>query len=244
MRLFGLIGYPLDHSFSQEYFNEKWKQEGIKDARFRNFPIRDISEINNLLSEFPYLSGLAVTIPHKTSVIPFLHDIDPVAAQVGAVNCIVIRNNRTRGFNTDVVGFEKAFLRGLKPTHQSVMILGNGGASKAVSHVCEKLALKKTIVCRNPTQKEEIGWEDITEELMTSSDVVINCTPIGMYPEDKRCPPMPLHCIHEGQFFFDLIYNPAQTVFLKEALARGAHTSNGLEMLMMQAEENWKLWNS
>jgi len=243
MRLFGLLGYPLEHSFSKNYFTEKWKQEGIDDVGFINFPVPDISELREIVREYPDLSGLAVTIPHKTSVIPFLDGIDPVAADVGAVNCIVINAGHMVGHNTDVIGFEKSFLKGLKPEHESVLILGNGGAAKAVSHVCGKAGLSLTKVCRSPSVEGEIHWNEVTPGLISDMDVVINCTPLGMHPEIEAFPPIPFEAIHEGQYFFDLIYNPVETVFLREAAQRGAFTSNGLEMLILQAEENRRLWN-
>lgn len=243
MRLFGLIGFPLEHSFSKNYFIEKWSREEIRDSEFRNFPVEQISQLKEIISSFPELVGLAVTIPHKTSVIPFLDEIDSVALGVGAVNCIVVRNGRTTGYNTDVIGFEMSFQKGLKPEHKTVLILGNGGSAKAVNHVCVTKGLKRIIACRKPSVEGEISWSEITPKLISEVDVVVNCTPLGMYPEIEIYPAIPYEAIHGKHYFFDLIYNPAETVFLREAAARGALISNGLEMLVFQAEENWRLWN-
>lgn len=243
MRLYGLVGYPLEHSFSRDYFIQKWEKENITDAAFSNFLLQDIRQFPEILASNPALRGLSVTIPHKTSVIPLLDDVDAIAAEVDAVNSIVIRAGRTVGYNTDIIGFEKSFLPGLRSHHQSALILGNGGAARAVQHVCLKAGLGILHACRRPAAENEIGWDEITPELLASVQVVINCTPLGMFPDFASCPPIPFDAVHEGHYFYDLVYNPASTKFLLSAAARGAQTKNGLEMLVTQAEESWKLWN-
>jgi shikimate dehydrogenase len=242
MRLFGLIGYPLSHSFSKKYFAEKFEKEGITDCRYENFPIESIQEIPKLLKEHPNLEGLNVTIPYKEQVLPFLHSKNTIVEVINASNCITIRNGQLRGHNTDVAGFEQSLEPLLRPHHRKALILGTGGASKAVEYVLHK----KDIACHYVSRKQQPGYftyEQLTPELMADHTLVINTTPVGMYPSVKEAPPIPYEALTASHYLFDLVYNPAKTLFLKKGEERGAAIKNGEDMLLIQAEESWKIWN-
>ncbi|MBC7777495.1 MAG: shikimate dehydrogenase [Phycisphaerae bacterium] len=255
MRLFGLIGWPLGHSFSKKYFSEKFEREGIQDARFELFPLEHIADLPVLVAQNPELHGLNVTIPHKETVIPFLHELDETARAVGAVNCIkIVENQRLIGYNTDVVGFENSLLSWFG--EQDVMglegiILGTGGASKAVAYVLKKLGIPFKFVSRNPQNENEIRYEDLEQWWSPSqpstlnpqpSTIIVNTTPIGTFPHTDEMPPIPPDFLKPGMFVYDLIYNPAETLLLHKAKARGCTVKNGLEMLEQQAEAAWEIW--
>ncbi len=247
MRLFGLIGYPLGHSFSQKYFSEKFIREGITDARYELFPLPDISGLKQVLKDHPDLCGLNVTIPYKESVIPFLDELDETAKAVGAVNCIRIRNGRLTGFNTDVYGFEKS-LRGAVSdfyTFKSgrALILGTGGASKAVAFVLRKSGMAYQFVSRiaNP-DVDLLSYEDLGQLYWSLYRLIVNTTPLGMYPNVETCPELPFEKLSSQHLVFDLVYNPPQTLLLQRSLTQGASVQNGLEMLQLQAEKAWEIW--
>jgi shikimate dehydrogenase len=240
LKTYGLIGYPLKNAFSASYFNQKFKTLGIA-AQYENFPLEHIGSFSDIINRHPEIAGLNVTIPYKEAVIPYLDQLDVTAEQVGAVNTIRFHNNRLTGYNTDIYGFEKSILPQLKAWHQSALVLGTGGASKAIVFVLEKLGMKCTLVSRH----EEIGllYEDLDKAMMRSHQVIINCTPLGMFPDVHTFPPIPYQYITDLHLAFDLIYTPAETLFLQYARQNGAATINGLEMLQLQAEKAWEIWN-
>ncbi|HVU56002.1 MAG TPA: shikimate dehydrogenase [Puia sp.] len=241
MRKFGLIGYPLSHSFSQQYFTEKFQQLGIMDCRYELYPIEDISGVQALLQD-PELCGLNVTIPYKKSVIPYLAEMSPVVREIGACNCIKIVNGVPTGYNTDVVGFKESLARQLQPYHNRALILGTGGASKAVEYVVKKLGIAYKYVSRQ-AGGGVLSYEDVDEEVIYSHTLIINTTPLGMYPKVNECPPLPYEAIGAQHYLFDLVYNPARTLFLQNGEQRGAVVENGYDMLIGQAEESWRIWN-
>jgi shikimate dehydrogenase len=239
MQRFGLIGFPLKNSFSANYFNQKFAEESI-DAIYQNFVLNSIEEFPELLKNYPDLVGLNVTIPYKQQIIPFLNRIDLIAQKVGAVNTIKFTPDGMVGYNTDVYGFERSILPFLKPWHQSALILGTGGASKAVIYVLNNLGIKYTQVSRNA----EYGllYDELNKSYMRSHQIIINCTPLGMYPLVDDCPAIPYNYITNLHLVFDLIYLPEETLFLKQARENGAITNNGLGMLKLQAEKAWQIW--
>lgn len=241
-RLFGLIGYPLSHSFSKGYFAEKFKKENIHDAHYEVFPIPDITLFPDLVHRSHNLRGLNVTIPYKEQVIPYLDALDPEAEAIGAVNTIKIEHGKTTGYNSDVWGFEKSLLPQLQPYHLHALILGTGGASKAVAFVLDKLGITYRYVSRNATE-EILGYAQLTPELIAEHKLIVNCSPLGMYPNVEACPDIPYAAITEHHLLYDLIYNPEETRFLQQGKAQGAATKNGLEMLVLQAERSWQIWN-
>jgi len=246
MRLYGLIGYPLGHSFSQKYFSEKFTREGIADARYELFPLKNIADLPALLEQNPDLRGLNVTIPHKENVIPFLHELDETARAVGAVNCIKIENRKLRGFNTDVIGFGKSLQTvdgGWWTIHDKMaLILGTGGASKAVAYVLKKLGVSYQFVSRHPVGENQISYADLSSLLTPHLSLLINTTPLGMAPNVDVCPDLPFERLTPEHFVYDLIYNPSETLLLRRAKSQGCTVKNGLEMLHLQAEAAWEIW--
>ena len=248
MNLYGLIGFPLEHSFSPAYFTEKFKKEGI-DAEYRLFPLDSLSEFPQLLNRYPNLRGLNVTIPYKMKIRPFLSEIRGAAHSIGAINTIVFArkdNQRyTIGFNTDAYGFEKALVPLLKDYHHKALILGTGGSSQTAAFVLRKLGIQWMWVSRTHSGKstQTINYSDITGYMLKEYRLIINTTPLGMYPKVEGKPDLPYDAIDQHHLLFDLIYNPALTAFLKEGKKRGAITKNGYQMLCLQAERSWELWN-
>lgn len=241
MRRFGLIGYPLSHSFSQKYFTEKFEREAIRNCHYANFPIAEISQLRNIIDSNPGLEGLNVTIPYKLQVLPFLDDTSHLP--IGACNCIKISAGALSGYNTDVTGFERSLQTKLKPNHRQALVLGKGGASEAVRFVLSKLQIEFRQVSRHPAPAE-LAYEDLTDKVIRNHLLIINCTPLGMYPKVDEAPPIPYEGIGTDHYLFDLIYNPEITLFLQKGLEKGAQVQNGLDMLVIQAEESWKIWNS
>jgi shikimate dehydrogenase len=244
LRLYGLIGWPLGHSFSKKYFGEKFEREGIHDVRYELFPLENIADLPALLTQNPALRGLNVTIPYKESVIPFLDDLDETAQAVGAVNCIkVLENHLLIGYNTDVVGFEKSLpkeqVERWQVERNTALILGTGGASKAVAFVLKKLKIPFKFVSRNPHGEDEVSYESF---IVHSSSFIVNTTPLGTFPQVEEMPPLPIDLFKPDMFVYDLIYNPAETLLLREAKSRGCVIKNGLEMLELQAEAAWEIW--
>ena len=243
MRLFGLIGFPLLHSFSKKYFTEKFEREGLPDCRFENFPIASVEDINELLDSHPQLIGLSVTIPYKEKIISFLDDASETVKKIKACNCIKIIRGKMAGYNTDVLGFENSFKKVLTPDLRKAIILGTGGASKAVSYVLEKLDISYRHVSRTPALRN-LSYEQVTSEVIADTEIIINTTPLGMYPDITEAPNIPYGALNEHHLLFDLVYNPSKTLFLKKGEEKGAKIKNGLEMLEILAEENWKIWNT
>lgn len=242
MRLFGLIGYPLTHSFSKDYFSQKFKKEAVEDCRYENFQLANITELAQVIKDHPDLEGINVTIPYKESVLPFLDEKNKLVRQTGACNCIRRANGKLIGFNTDVIGFEKSLLSKLQPWHKNALILGTGGAAKAVEFVLKKNLIHYTCVSRKPSQ-HSIGYEQLTNVIIEKNKLIINTTPIGMYPNVDEVLPLPFEAITPEHFLLDLIYNPPKTLFLRKGEEKGAIIENGYEMLVCQAEESWKIWN-
>ena len=247
MKTFGLVGYPLGHSFSQDYFTKKFAAENI-DAQYLNFQIEDIALFPEKVLTVDGLSGLNVTIPYKQKVMQYLDEIDETAQKVGAVNVVkIIRDGskmRLRGCNSDVVGFENSLRPLLKPCHTQAFILGTGGASKAVRYVLEKLNIRYQFVSRNADADNNIlSYQQLTDELVESHKLIVNCTPLGMSPKIDACPDIPYQAIGAEHLCFDLIYNPEETLFLKKAKQQGATIKNGLDMLIGQAVRAWEIWN-
>ena len=242
MNLYALIGYPLGHSFSKKYFTDKFEREGLEDCFFELFPIENIGLFEQLIDDHPDLKGLAVTIPYKQSVTTFLDEFSDEAVEIGAVNCIKFSGKRLIGYNTDAIGFEKSFSPLLQPHHAKALVLGTGGSSKAVTYILKKINIPFLLVSRTP-KKEEIGYRNITKELLSEYTIIINCSPVGMTPNDDQKPDLPYQFITAKHYCYDLIYTPAETTFLRLAKENGAVVKNGYDMLVIQAEENWKIWN-
>ncbi|MFO8001481.1 MAG: shikimate dehydrogenase [Marinilabilia sp.] len=246
MKTYGLIGYPLEHSFSQKYFTEKFRKEGIE-ARYLNFPIPDIDQFPALLEKHPYLAGLNVTIPYKQAVMKHLDKIDPVAREVGAVNVIKIEWEDNQpfltGYNSDIIGFSRSLAPLLQPQHQKALILGTGGASRAVAYGLSQLGLLYRFVSRNPKHPSHVSYDALTSEILHDYKVIINTTPAGMSPNTNDCPPIPYDGITPQHLAYDLVYNPENTLFMQKCAEKGAATKNGLEMLHLQAEGAWEIWN-
>lgn len=243
MKLYGLIGYPLTHSFSKKYFTEKFEQLGITDCKYENFSIASVKEVKQILADNSSILGLNVTIPHKESVISLLTEKSDVVKKIGACNCIKINGNKLSGFNTDVAGFEQTLLTKLKPHHKKALILGTGGAAKAVEFVLNKLSIVFKYVSRRPSVRH-FSYEQITPAIIKEYTLIINTTPLGMYPNIVQAPQIPYEALTPNHFLYDLIYNPAKTLFLQKGEQQGTATLNGSEMLVIQAEESWKIWNS
>lgn len=243
MKRFGLIGYPLSHSFSKKYFEDKFRREGVQDCAYELFPISSVDELPALLAKHPDLHGLNVTIPYKQSVIPYLHSTENLPAGLQACNCISIKHQSLFGYNTDVTGFEQSFSPLLRPHHRRALILGSGGAAAAVAWCLDKLGIEYTVVSRSGS-KDAITYEQVNEALISTHAIIVNTTPLGMYPNEHQCPPLPYHVLTPQHYLFDLIYNPAKTLFLRKGEEMGAIIKNGEEMLVIQAEESWKIWNN
>jgi shikimate dehydrogenase len=244
MKKYGLIGYPLGHSFSKKYFEDKFVNAKLKDCIFELFPLQEIEQYELLKATHEDLCGLAVTIPYKESVIQYLSNISADAKAIGAVNCIKFLGNKTMGYNTDVVGFEKSLLPLLQPTHTKALVLGTGGASKAVQYVLKKLGIIFLLVSRNKTDTSNtITYTEINAEILNEHTLIINTTPLGMTPNEDAMPAIPYEALTAKHLLYDLIYKPEKTTFLQEGEKKGCVIKNGFEMLIIQAEENWKIWN-
>ena len=250
MRQFGLIGYPLSHSFSQGYFTEKFLHENEKCLQYTNFPIASIKDFDDIWVKQANLQGLNVTIPYKKIVIPFLHHDSTVVKKINACNCIRKYNNELYGYNTDVIGFEKSLAPFLQPHNTHALILGTGGAAVAVEWVLQKLNINYLLVSRTNANANSwesgnaISYEALTTELLNQYTLIINTSPVGMYPNEDELPSLPYDAITAQHHLYDLIYNPAETLFMKKGLSQGATVQNGLAMLHIQAEESWRIWNT
>lgn len=244
MKRFGLTGYPLSHSFSPAYFAKKFLDEGISDCTYEAFPVKSVEEVVLLLANNPDLEGLNVTIPHKKNILPFLHFSSIAVKETGACNCIKIKNGVLTGYNTDVIGFEKSLLPNLTAAHNKAIILGTGGAAAAVEFVLKKLGIEFLFVSRNSRQNKSIlTYREISSKILNEYKLIINTTPLGMYPEIEKYPEILYECLTKEHYLYDLIYNPAETLFLRKGAEKGAVTENGSDMLIIQAEESWKIWN-
>lgn len=247
MKIFGLIGFPLSHSFSQKYFSEKFKKEGINDAVYQNFEIKHIDDLPSLLDSYPELHGLNVTIPYKEDVKKYLDDLDHSAEKVGAVNVVkIIPDGRKIGFNSDYYGFRKSLESWISTnvSNLKALILGTGGAAKAVQVVLDDCNIPYNLVSRNKS-KADYDYYELTENIQIVIDhrLIINTTPLGMFPHMNEAPHLPYEIFNSDYFLYDLIYNPETTLFLRKGKENGANIKNGLEMLELQAEKSWDIWN-
>ncbi len=238
--LYGLIGYPLTHSFSPAYFKKKFAEQRT-DAQYEAFPLEHISEFGHLLHTHPELEGLNVTIPYKEAVIPYLDEMDSTAAEIGAVNCITIRKGVKKGYNTDVTGFEQSLIPLLHPRHKQALILGTGGSSKAVAYVLKQLGIPFLFVSREKTEGQ-LTYDSLTPEIVAQNKLIVNTTPLGLYPNIDGAPGIPYEGIGAQHLLYDLVYNPEETKFLAAGKERGAVIKNGFEMLQLQAEAAWNVW--
>lgn len=244
MKLYGLIGFPLGHSFSKKYFTEKFERESIN-SEYQLFEIQSIDELPNLIQNHK-LSGLNVTIPYKEQVIPYLDEMDETASKIGAVNVIkFIRKGNSfilKGYNSDVIGFSKSISKHLHAYHKKALILGTGGASKAIDFGLKEMDIKTTFVSRNP-KSNQLSYSELDSDILSNNLIIINTTPVGMFPHEKECPAIPYDLLTSKHLLFDLVYNPIETLFMQQGKKRGATALNGLEMLEKQAEAAWKIWN-
>lgn len=239
---YGLIGYPLSHSFSKKYFTEKFERESIEGRIYELFPIETIAELPSLLRQEPLLQGLNVTIPYKEQVIPFLDEQSDVVKEIQACNCIAVRDGKLIGYNTDVLGFEKTLERKLLSTHQRALVLGTGGAAKAVHYVLKKKGIDYLEVSRHASDTT-ITYDNINQKILSTHTLIINTTPLGMYPNVEEAPRLPYDLLTPEHYLYDLVYNPAKTKFLLEGEQRGTLIENGADMLVIQAEASWDIWN-
>ncbi len=258
MKKFGVIGYPLAHSFSKQYFTEKFRKEHLTDHVYEAFPLPNLSDFPELLKANPDLCGLNVTIPHKIGVMFYLDKIDEAAREIDAVNCIKIRNSqpvesffsgelsavklKLEGYNTDAYGFEQSFKPLLKPHNQKALILGNGGAARAVEYVLKKLGISYRIVSRRAHGKQ-LSYKQLTKDVLKERNIIINTSPVGTFPNIDACPDIPYEFVTAKHLLYDLVYNPEETLFMKKGREKGAVVKNGLEMLHLQAEKSWEIWN-
>lgn len=245
MRKFGLIGFPLGHSFSKKYFTEKFEREGLSDCSFDLYEIPEISMLPQLLHEHPELEGLSVTIPYKEKVIPFLDSLDPACEAIGAVNCIKIRKGKLTGHNTDYIGFKISLENWLGKEKTKALVLGTGGASKAVVQALKDLKIPYLMVSRTPEQEGQISYGDLktNPRILEDHQLIVNTTPLGTYPNTEQMPEILPDLISARHKVYDLVYNPEKTFLMRSTEARGAMVKNGLEMLYLQAEAAWKIWN-
>lgn len=243
MRLFGLIGHPLSHSFSKKYFTEKFDKLGLADCRYELFPLSTIDELPALLASNPELEGLNVTIPYKKEVLKFLDD-SAVPDGLQACNCIRIEKGHLTGYNTDAIGFEKSIKPLLKPWHTHALVLGNGGAAEAVIYVLKKIGISFEVVSRSLHKGSTLTYDKLNKAIIEKNTVIVNTTPLGMYPKVESCPDIPYEFLTDQHLLYDLVYNPAETLFLQKGKQNGASIKNGEEMLILQAEESWTIWNS
>lgn len=243
MEQYGLIGYPLGHSFSRRFFNEEFFPEHGIEAEYLNFEIPEADGLLEVVRTHPLLRGLNCTIPHKQAIIPLLDEISPEAREIGAVNVIRIRDGRLKGFNSDIIGFMDSLRPLLRPHHRRALVLGSGGASKAVWAGLLRLGLEPMQVSRKAGDGV-LSYEMLTPEVMADCTVVVNCSPVGMFPHVDKCPAIPYELLSGRHLLYDLVYNPLDTLFMQRGRERGATVKNGLEMLRLQALASWKFWHS
>lgn len=246
-RRFGLIGYPLDHSFSPTYFEKKFRRENIEDAEYLLFPLSDITQIRHFVKQNPTLQGFNITHPYKKEILPFLDDIDDEAARVSAVNCVLVQRigtkNLLKGYNTDVIGFAQTLAQLHLDTPTAALILGTGGAAQAVATALKKSGCSITFVSRSK-KSNTLTYESLTSEIIRQHPLIINTTPLGMFPNNNNFPHIDYENLTQNHTLIDLIYNPEETLFLKKGKAKGAQICNGMTMLISQAEASWKIWNN
>ncbi|MFC5283439.1 shikimate dehydrogenase family protein [Pedobacter alpinus] len=262
MKKYGLIGFPLGHSFSEKYFTDKFEKANLKNYKYSLYPLEDIKDFPTLLASDNELYGINVTIPHKIEVLQFLDEVDAAAKEIGAVNCIKIVHGDTVkslfsgelctfkpskfklvGYNTDAYGFEKSLAPFLKKHHKKALILGNGGAAKAIKYVLEQLKIAFKFVSRKP-EADMFSYADLNESILNEYQIIINTSPVGTYPNANEFPAIPYQFLTDKHLLYDLVYNPEETLFLKKGKEKGAAIKNGYQMLELQAEKSWEIWNS
>ncbi len=243
-KILGLIGYPLTHSFSKKYFTQKFEKEKITGYVYRNFELTDIDELPALIKNTPLITGLNVTIPFKEKVLAYVDELSPEVQAVGAANTLVIhpKSRKIRAYNTDIHGFKHSLSPNLKPYHSKALILGTGGAAKAIAYALQQLNIDSVMVSRQPKNDQQLSYSDLTESVVKTHLLVVNATPVGQFPKLEESPRFPYDFITEKHLFYDLIYNPPVTGFLKQAQKKGITTCNGLNMLYLQAEKAWQIW--
>jgi len=241
---FRLIGKNINYSFSEEYFKNKFKNLQLNHYSYKNIDLESLNDLKITLSRISNLKGCNVTIPYKELIINYLDDIDDVAKKIGAVNTLKFNDGKIIGFNTDAYGFEQSLNPLLKPNHRKALILGTGGSSKAVAYVLRKKNIDFLKVSRNPTKINQIGYSDLDKSIINDFKIIINCTPIGTFPNSKESPAIPYQYITNQHILFDLIYNPEETQFLKIGKLKGATSRNGMKMLTLQADKSWEIWNA
>lgn len=245
MKKYGLVGFPIGHSFSGKYFTELFDKEQIE-AKYYNYQMESIQDLHPILNDVKELAGLNITIPHKTNILPFLDEVDEAIHKIGAVNVVRVTQGNgkphLKGYNTDVIGFEESVKEHLKPHHKKALILGTGGASKAVVYVMEKRGIEWKYVSRKASEGQ-FTYEDITPEVIKEYTLIINCTPLGMSPKIGVCADLPYSSMGKDHYLYDLVYNPDETQFLINGQEQGATTKNGLDMLHIQADAAWEIWN-
>lgn len=245
--IYGLIGFPLGHSFSQDFFNKKFNDENIN-AVYKNFELSSIKDFSNIINNYPELQGLNVTIPYKSEIIPYLDELDYEARRIGAVNVIkFIRTDgdlKLIGYNSDITGFRQSIYPLIKEFQRKALVLGTGGASKAVNAGLKKLGIEVKSVSRNKINPETITYSEIDETIMKEHLIIVNTTPVGMYPYIDECPDIPYELLTPNHLCYDLIYNPKETLFMKKSAFFGANVKNGLEMLILQALAAWDIWTT
>lgn len=243
MKRYGLIGYPLTHSLSQQYFTQKFIDQGIEDCVYERFSIPAIGDLHDILKTHPDLCGFNITIPYKKEVLAFLTERSKAVEEVGACNCVKIIDGNLIGYNTDVIGFENSLIPFLKPLHNKALVLGTGGAALAIVYVLQKLGIHFSYVSRTATSGQ-LTYNDLDASVMASHTLIINTTPLGMFPNIEACPAIPYDLLTPEHHLFDLTYNPAVSTFLAKGMQMGATIQNGQQMFVEQAEQSWRIWNS
>lgn len=243
MKRYGLIGYPLTHSLSAQYFTHKFTEEGIEDCIYESFSIPSIADLHEILKAHPDLCGFNITIPYKKEVLAFLTERSKAVEEVGACNCVKIEDGKLIGYNTDVIGFENSLVPFLKPSHNKALVLGTGGAALAIVYVLQKLGIAFTYVSRTATS-EQFSYDQLDASVMAAHTLIINTTPLGMFPRIEDCPAIPYELLTPAHHLFDLTYNPAESTFLAKGKQMGATIQNGQQMFVEQAEQSWRIWNS
>jgi shikimate dehydrogenase len=243
MKRYGLIGYPLTHSLSGQYFTNKFKEEGIEDCIYERFSIPSIQDLHTILDTHKDLCGFNITIPYKKEVLAFLTERSKAVEEVGACNCVKIEDGHLIGYNTDVIGFENSLVPFLKPTHNQALVLGTGGAALAIVYVLQKLGIDFKYVSRTASEGQ-YSYNDLDATVMELHTLIINTTPLGMFPNIEACPDIPYHLLTSAHHLFDLTYNPAESTFLAKGKQMGATIQNGQQMFVEQAEQSWRIWNS
>lgn len=244
MRIYGLLGASLSHSFSESYFRKKFSDMGLHDHHYLNFELASLNGFKQLISDEPELRGLNVTYPYKEAILSFLDDVSSEAEEIGAVNCITINSSKTVGYNTDVYGFSQSIKPFLNRNHEKALILGTGGGAKAVAFALKKFGIPVIFATSDPAKKNKdvYPYKRVNNRMIEACKLVVNCTPLGMFPQVERFPEIPYEAFTPEHLAYDLIYNPEETIFLRKAREAGAETLNGLSMLQLQAEKSWEIW--